>query len=74
MDQLAALAGQAGSGRIVPGIAVYNAPPTRVVSHLKGARALGFTALALYSYDSLFEHAETWERLARLLAAGDHGP
>lgn len=74
MDQLASLSGQAGSGRIVPGIAVYNAPPTRVVSHLKGARALGFTALALYSYDSLFESAETWERLARLLAAGDQGP
>lgn len=71
MDQLAALAGRAGDGRIVPGIAVYNAPPTRVVSHLKGARALGFPALALYSYDSLFERAETWERLARLLAGGD---
>lgn len=71
MDQLAALAGRGGDGRIVPGIAVYNAPPTRVVSHLKGARALGFPALALYSYDSLFERAETWERLARLLAGGE---
>ena len=68
MDQLATLASRGGDGRIVPGIAVYNAPPTRVVSHLKGARALGFPALALYSYDSLFERAETWERLARLLA------
>jgi uncharacterized lipoprotein YddW (UPF0748 family) len=73
MDQLATLAGQPDAGRIVPGIAVYNAPPTRVVSHLKGARALGFPALALYSYDSLFERAETWERLARLLAGG-HEP
>jgi uncharacterized lipoprotein YddW (UPF0748 family) len=70
MDQLANLAGRAGAGQIVPGIAVYNAPPTRVVSHLKGARALGFPALALYSYDSLFERAETWERLARLSAGG----
>ncbi len=67
LDQLVGIAHVTGPGRVIPGIAVYNAPPTRVASHVKGARALGYAELALYSYDALFQAPRYWERLAELL-------
>jgi uncharacterized lipoprotein YddW (UPF0748 family) len=71
LDQLLRVGDPALRARVVPGIAVYNAAPTRVASHLKGVRALGFEHLALYSYDSLFARARYWERLHELLAPDD---
>lgn len=69
LDQLDALARNVGSERLVPGIAVYNAPPSSSASKIKAARALGFPAVALYSYDSLYERPGLWERLRALLTA-----
>jgi len=70
LDQLDALARNVGAERLVPGIAVYNAPLSSSASKIKAARALGFPAVALYSYDSLYERPGQWERLRALLA--DH--
>ena len=68
MEQLVGYSlGRVGEDRIVPGIAVYNTPPAAAAAKIKGARALGFPALALYSYDSLAEQPGYWTRLLRLL-------
>ena len=67
LDQLEDIARRVGRDRVVPGIAVYNAAPVRVASHVKGARALGFPELALYSYDALFGAPRYWQRLAPLI-------
>ena len=68
MEQLVGYAlGRVSEDRIVPGIAVYNTPPAAAAAKIKGARALGFPALALYSYDSLAEQPGYWTRLLRLL-------
>ncbi len=53
--------------RIVPGIAVYNCPPSAAAAKIKAARALGYPAVALYSYDSLFERRSYWPLLSDLL-------
>lgn len=63
LGQLAAMAAQVGTARLVPGIAVYNTPPSAAAAKIKGARALGFPAIALYSYDSLWERSDGWSRL-----------
>ena len=63
LGQLAAMAAQVGTARLVPGIAVYNTPPSTAAAKIKGARALGFPAIALYSYDSLWERSDGWSRL-----------
>jgi len=63
MSQLAAMATQVGTDRLVPGIAIYNTSPAICAAKIKGARALGFTAVALYSYDSLWERNDLWARL-----------
>jgi len=68
LDQLDGVARQVGPERLVPGIAVYNAPPSAAASKIKAARQLGFPAVALYSYDSLYERPGLWERLRGLLA------
>jgi len=70
LDQLADITRRVGRDRVIPGIAVYNASPTSVASHVKGARALGFAELALYSYDALFQAPRYWERLSELLTPG----
>lgn len=70
LDQLAAMSGQLGTERLVPGIAVYNTPPATAAAKIKGARALGFPAIALYSYDSLWERSDRWDRLLEFV----HGP
>jgi uncharacterized lipoprotein YddW (UPF0748 family) len=63
LDQLAAMSEQVGTARLVPGIAVYNTPPSSAAAKIRGARALGFPAIALYSYDSLWERSDGWSRL-----------
>ncbi len=64
MDQLVGLAEELGaSDRIVPGIAVYNSPPSIAALKIRGARSLGYPTTALYSYDSLFSQPRTWALL-----------
>ena len=68
MDQLLAFGSALGySGRVVPGIAVYNTTVPTVAAKIKGARALGYPVLALYSYDALYQRRDTWPRLRGLL-------
>jgi uncharacterized lipoprotein YddW (UPF0748 family) len=67
MQQLAAMASQVGTAHLVPGIAVYNTPPSLAAAKIKGARELGFPAIALYSYDSLYESTDLWTPLQGFL-------
>ncbi len=68
MGQLVALTEEFGGGdRVVPGIAIYNTSASTAAIKIKGARALGFPLVALYSYDSLFEHVPGWSRLLERL-------
>ena len=67
LSQLAAMSEQVGTERLVPGIAVYNTPPSSAAAKIKGARALGFPAIALYSYDSLWDRSDRWSRLLALV-------
>ena len=75
LDQMVACAAGFGlSGRVVPGIAVYNTSPTLAAAKILGARALGFPCLALYSYDALEERPGYWASLrAHLIPAGPTG-
>ncbi len=63
LGQLAAMTAQVGTRRVVPGIAVYNTPPATAAAKIRGARELGYPAVALYSYDSLWERSDRWSRL-----------
>lgn len=64
LDQLVPLVEPYGAGgRIVPGFAVYNSPPSAAAAKIKAARALGFASVALYSYDTLVERPDLWSRL-----------
>ena len=64
MDQLLSIGQELGATeRVVPGIAVYNTSPVTAAVKLRGARALGYPLLALYSYDSLFTLDRGWTRL-----------
>ncbi len=64
MNQLVRISRALGpSDRVVPGIAVYNTSPVTAAVKIKGARALGYRLLALYSYDSLFTLNRGWSRL-----------
>lgn len=71
LGQLTAAADGVGSTRVVPGIAVYNSPITSAAAKIKAARAMGFPAVALYSYDSLYERPALWDRLRGLLDVRD---
>jgi uncharacterized lipoprotein YddW (UPF0748 family) len=73
LGQLTVMSEQVGTDQLVPGIAVYNTPPSSAAAKIKGARALGFTAIALYSYDYLWERSDRWPRLLGLVN-GPHGP
>jgi uncharacterized lipoprotein YddW (UPF0748 family) len=72
LDELLAASRRLGTARVVPGIAVYNAAPSTVAAHLKGARALGYPRLALYSSDALDARPGYWPALRERLepAAG----
>jgi uncharacterized lipoprotein YddW (UPF0748 family) len=64
MDQLLGYREDFGAGdRVVPGIAVYNTPPATAAAKIRGARALGYPVLAVYSYDALEERPGYWRRL-----------
>lgn len=67
LHQLTTLSDQVGIDRLVPGIAIYNAPLSSAAAKIKAARAMGFPAVALYSYDSLYERPGQWERLRSFL-------
>src|SRR4030095_10717540 len=70
MDQLLAVVEELGTtGKVVPGIACYNTGVPAVAAKIKGARALGFPLLALYSYDTLYRRHETWPALRGMVGA-----
>ncbi len=72
MSQLVGFAAEFGTGgRVVPGIAVYNTSPADASAKIKGARALGFESLAVYSYDALTARPGYWPRLRDDLDAGE---
>ena len=71
LGQLTTVSSQIGVDRIVPGIAMYNTPLSTAAVKIKAARAFGFTRIALYSYDSLYERPGLWERLRAFLTAHD---
>jgi len=70
LGQLVSMAAEVGTERLVPGIAIYNTSAATAAAKIKGARALHFSAVALYSYDSLWEHEDLWGRLVGFV----HGP
>jgi uncharacterized lipoprotein YddW (UPF0748 family) len=76
MNQLVVFGGELGpTQRVVPGLAVYNTSPATCAIKIKGARALGYPLLALYSYDSLFLREDAWPGLERGLdTASDSNP
>ena len=68
MDQLLDYEARLGATeRVVPGIAVYNTSPSIAAAKIKGARALGYPVLALYSYDALSKKPSYWAALRSLL-------
>lgn len=68
LAQMLAYATELGTaGRVVPGIAVYNSPAATAAAKIKGAMALGYRTLALYSYDSLDQRPGYWAALAHYL-------
>jgi uncharacterized lipoprotein YddW (UPF0748 family) len=69
LQQLAAMSSQVGTLRLVPGIAIYNTSPSTAAAKIRGARELGFKTVALYSYDSLWERQDLWDRLRSFLLA-----
>jgi hypothetical protein len=69
-DQMLGFAAQLGTdGRVVPGIAIYNSPPSHAAAKIKAATAIGYPMLALYSYDSLCARSGYWAALQHQLAA-----
>jgi hypothetical protein len=62
---------QLGTDRLVPGIAVYNTSLSTAAAKIKAVHALGYPAVALYSYDSLYERPGRWEQLRSFLVARD---
>jgi len=71
LQQLTAMSEQLGTDRLVPGIAVYNTPLATAAAKIKAVRALGYPAVALYSYDSLYERPGRWEQLRAYLDTRD---
>lgn len=69
LGQLSAMSETVGTERLVPGIAIYNTPPSAAAAKIKGARELGYPAIALYSYDSLWERSDRWDRLLEFVNA-----
>ncbi len=74
MNQLMGVAAELGTGGdVVPGIAMYNTGPATAALKIKGARAMGFPQVALYSYDSLFEERNYWNALRAQFEPGALG-
>lgn len=75
MDQLAAFGRELGTtGRVVPGIAVFNTSPSTAAFKILGARTLGFPSVALYSYDVLFADPPLWASLRDRIATHGRNP
>jgi uncharacterized lipoprotein YddW (UPF0748 family) len=74
LRQILAYAEELGTDRVVPGIAVFNSGAAAAAAKMKGAAALGYRTLALYSYDSLDERPGYWEALARFLGSPAQAP
>ena len=73
-DQMLGYASQLGTdGRVVPGIAVYNTPPSHAAAKIKAAAAIGYPMLALYSYDSLCARNGYWAALQKQLEPSQAG-
>jgi uncharacterized lipoprotein YddW (UPF0748 family) len=71
LDQMVGFASRLGTdGRVVPGIAVYNSPPSHAAAKIRGATAMGYPMLALYSYDSLRARTGYWAALQKQLEPG----
>jgi uncharacterized lipoprotein YddW (UPF0748 family) len=74
MAQMLAYASELGtSGRVVPGIAVFNSSAAMAAAKIKGALALGYRTLALYSYDSLEQRPGYWAALLNFVGASADG-
>ena len=71
LQQLTAMSEQLGTDHLVPGIAVYNTPLSTAAAKIKAVRALGYPAVALYSYDSLYERPSGWDQLRAYLDTRD---
>jgi uncharacterized lipoprotein YddW (UPF0748 family) len=71
LQQLTAMSEQIGTDRLVPGIAIYNTTLSTAAAKIKAVRALGYPAVALYSYDSLYERPGRWEQLRAYLDTRD---
>ena len=67
LSQMLAYATELGTGRVVPGIAVFNSSAAATAAKIKGALELGYRTLALYSYDSLDGRPGYWDVLEGLL-------
>ena len=74
LGQMLAYASGLGTGRVVPGIAVFNSSAADAAAKIKGALALGYRTLALYSYDSLDERPGYWDALAGFLGLRPAAP
>jgi len=71
LSQLTTMREQLGTDRLVPGIATFNTSLSLAAAKIKAARALGFSTVALYSYDSLYERPGRWEQLRAYLDERD---
>ena len=69
LEQMVAYADELGTEHVVPGIAVYNSGAAEAAAKIKGAVAMGYRAVALYSYDSLDGQPGYWDSLAGFLGA-----
>jgi uncharacterized lipoprotein YddW (UPF0748 family) len=69
LGQMLAYSSDLGTGRVVPGIAVFNSSPAATAAKIRGAIELGYRTLALYSYDSLDERPGYWDSLVGFLGA-----
>jgi uncharacterized lipoprotein YddW (UPF0748 family) len=69
LSQMLAYAAELGTSRVVPGIAVFNSSASDAAAKIKGAIALGYRTVALYSYDSLDATPGSWDALTGFLRA-----
>jgi uncharacterized lipoprotein YddW (UPF0748 family) len=69
LEQMVAYADGLGTTHVVPGIAVYNSDAATAAAKIKGAVAMGYRAVALYSYDALDAQPGYWDALAGFLGS-----
>ncbi|MBI5709293.1 MAG: family 10 glycosylhydrolase [Candidatus Eisenbacteria bacterium] len=74
LDQMVACAGELGTARVVPGIAVFNSTAAAAAAKIRGALELGYRTLALYSYDVLDGRPGYWAALRASLGPPPAAP